>query len=184
MGQVRDHYCIGIDPGYGMTGIVLVDPTGEVLADFAAAHPPVIGQPEHERAVRFTTQLWAAIDQMLEKIPPDSVLRYGIETPVYTGHPVNFSKQWRLVQEIEARLHANSMLDMPVQLAEIGPTTSKKLLTGKGDADKRDVIMAGPYRNRPDLRDVTREALADAYAHAHAAKLTEDYHMLWRCDVV
>ena len=180
MGQVRDHYTIGIDPGYGMTGIVLVDPTGEVIDEFASSYPPVVGEPEYLRASRMAARLWAAIDIMLEKVPPGSVLRYGIETPVYTGNALTFSKQWRLVQAIEHRLQIVDDVTIVRELAEIGPTASKKLLTGKGDASKWDMVSASPYSGRVDLDMATREALADAYAHANAAKHAQDYYTIWR----
>lgn len=153
----------GIDPGYGMTGMVLVDHLGELVAYAAFGRRP--GEHEAKRAVLHANDV---IDVVRGWIDMSGRLRVGIETPVYTQNPATFAKQWRLVQEIEGFL-----MGMDVELVEVGPTTSKRVLTGSGLADKAAMVAASPFAGLPMPED-KREALADAWGHALAARKSHD----------
>ena len=177
MGRVQAGYpwCIGIDPGYGMTGMVLVDSFGDVVSEWAGARAP--GEHEASRAALHAGVIGVQMANMVCMMPL-CTLRVGIETPVYSGNALTFSKQWRLIQAIEQML-----LGFPkvhIELAEIVNSTSKKVLTGNGGADKDAMVAASPYAGRTDLATSVREALADAYAHALAGQQTRDYNNFWR----
>jgi Holliday junction resolvasome RuvABC endonuclease subunit len=161
------YWAIGIDPGFGETGLVLLDPKNKVRA-YATMKDAARGNADVLRARHLATRVAGMIaNWFIQHELRDPVV--CIELPVYTGNPVNFGKQIRLIQEIETRLHVYAR-----RLIEVNPTQSKKLATGRGDATKPVVIAASPFHEDGGLlpkeaRYATREALADAWAHAQAA---------------
>ena len=106
------------------------------------------------------------------------VCRIGIELPVVAikrgpggrvlGMNVEtYKKQVRLLQMVEAFLIFNVASMCELEVAEFGNATSKKLLTGNGQADKNEMLAAGPFTK---MKPVGRaKTLTDAYAHALSA---------------
>lgn len=96
-------------------------------------------------------------------------LDIGIELPVYSrkAGPQTLIKQARLLQEIESGIFhvLTGELD-ECWVTEVNPRTSKSL-AGCGPREKP--VEQSPFRLEPqDIRDSTREALADAWAHSLA----------------
>jgi len=170
-------YVIGIDPGYGMTGLVLVDDAGNLLDSYTLDRAP--GEHEGVRAVNHANEIAGKLDEwIIEKCPPD--VRVGIETPTFNGNPLTYSKQWRLIQAIESNLCALALQlkAVKITLAEVNPKTSKRVLTGNGDANKADMVDKSPFQTCSYMPLPEREALADAWGHAAAARVAKDVEEL------
>jgi hypothetical protein len=80
---------------------------------------------------------------------------------------LNYSKQIRVVQEIESGIYfrvASTVFECWV--TEINPKSAKVLATNDGDADKAQMVQASPFRDTVKYRvnKAAREALADAWA--------------------
>lgn len=156
-------WAIGIDPGFGETGLVLR--RGNKVRAWATLSCPPNGTPYF----RTLALAWAVQEILIEWIGKHKVKRLdiGIETPIYKNAH-SFELQWRLVQEIESNV---VLLNVPeLWLTEVGPTASKKLATGNGSASKNAMIAACPFfPNDLGYERETAEAIADAWAHSLAA---------------
>lgn len=168
---------VGIDPGFMLTGLVLMAPDGGVAA-FATYHSPV-----HADVIGRTAAIGNSIvTHILQWIWQFNikVVDIGIEMPVYRNNAGTLMLQMRLVQEVESGLyHLIGPELKSCYIYEVDPMTSKKLATGKGNADKGEMIVACPllalWGDKPMAQNVM-EAVADAWAHTlitmheHAAK--------------
>jgi Holliday junction resolvasome RuvABC endonuclease subunit len=167
------HWYLGIDSGFGETGLVMLDWHLKVRA-FATATCKPRGKSDVARACSLGGHI---VDLVRQWVLDYNIrnLTIGMELPVLTKNPVNYSKQVRLVQEIESGLLmtvAGLIEPGPCTLLEFGPSTSKRAATGDGSADKLQVINTSPFALAvmPEkLANNTREALADAWAHAITA---------------
>lgn len=158
-------WTIGIDPGFGQTGVVLL--RGPEVKEFAVySRGP--GEPAFQRTAYLGEKILNTLHQWL--------LRYGIErldvaieTPIWKKNAHNFELQWRLVHHIEFGLWVWVSSETRLWVTEVPPTTSKKLATGDGRASKETVAEASPFlrANFPD--DTTWTTLGDAWAHSRAA---------------
>lgn len=163
MERVRSHWTLGIDPGYGMMGVVLLDRAGDTRTTWTLGSPP--GAPEYRRAVSAAVAVACTVDQWAEML--DAPLWVGIEVPFYNNNAPTYAKQVRLVQELEHQLAGLQACD---RIYEVAPATSKRALTGDGRADKAAMVAASPFAGRVDMSRESREALADAYGHALAVR--------------
>lgn len=156
---------IGIDPGLGETGVVILDPQDSVIA--CATWTAARGN-DLERCISLagTVAAW-----VFRNVPPGKTqVEIGLETPVLTGSAVVFAKQWRFISLLEYFLWLEARkLNRPVALIEVTPSESKKALTGYGAADKEDMIGYSSFTDSP-VKQHTKETLADSEAHAQAAK--------------
>lgn len=173
-----DRWTVGIDPGLTETGMILLDPSQQYQAGATFTASRISGS-DLERIVN----LGASVTSMLAAWTVQHGIRrvlIGMEYPFMNSGFNNvqtYRKQISLLHEIESALWRQSRDSRKVygddatlvRIAEINPTVSKRLLTGDGKADKSDMIAAGPFEGRADIPRFTREALADAYAHAMAA---------------
>lgn len=168
-GKKESLYCLAVDPGFVETGLVLIAP-GKKLKAFATFRAPQ-GIHDSCRAIGLTKAIG---EQILDWLEPLALINanvlVGIELPVYTGNAVVFTKQVRLIQEIEAWLSA---ILSTARLIEIYPTESKFILTGRGGANKEEMINASPFKKMSMPRE-TQEALADAWGHGIAALSLRD----------
>ncbi len=157
-------YCLAVDPGFVETGLVLIAP-GKKLKAFATFRAPS-GIHDSCRAIGLTKAIGEQILTWLEPLKLlEKNLIIGIELPVYTGNALTFTKQVRLIQELEAWFSA-ILEETP--LVEVYPTESKMLSTGRGGANKEEMIHASPFKKMSMPRE-TQEALADAWGHGIAA---------------
>lgn len=173
-------WIVGIDPGYTMTGVVVINPERKVESWAAFSLKPA--GAEHARAMRMSSGIALWLFSKLSHL--DDEIWFSMEMPVYTHNPQTFIKQVRLVQAIESRLLFTVGLSESkfVYLAEVQPSASKRIATGKGNADKADMVLASPFANLdPGITWDIREALADAWAHGMAAE--EATTKSWRLDV-
>lgn len=174
--MTNDRWAVGIDPGLTETGMVLLDPAGKYKAGATFRAARVSGS-DLERVVNLGTSVIGMLAAWTVAYGIKRVL-IGIEYPIVSsGNVVSYRKQVALLHEIERSLWQQSLTSFKVygedttlvRIAEINPTISKKGLTGDPLADKASMIAHGPFRDREEIPRPTREALADAYAHAQAA---------------
>jgi len=162
----KGRWRVGIDPGFGLTGLVLVAPD-DVVAAFATYHSPV-----HADVIGRTAAIGNSIvTHILQWVWQFNIraVDIGIEMPVYRNNAGTLMLQMRLVQEIESGLyHLIGPELKSCYVYEVDPTTSKKLATGKGNADKGEMIVACPllslWGDKPMSKEIM-EAVADAWAH-------------------
>lgn len=163
-----DKWSIGCDPGFGEAALVLYRDSNEneVLA-YATWTAPNPNDPPAARAMSLADRM---IDQIVFWIEQFDIrlLDIGIETPIMARNVDGFSKQWRLVQELESGImHRISGELVECWVTEVNPSQSKMLATNDGRASKAEMIASSPFRTS-GFRDSTKEALADAWAHGLA----------------
>ena len=166
--------------------MVLLAPEGHYLSGitFRAAKEG----PDLQRIVNLADVIVATLKSWVFDHKIKGVL-VAIEYPILRGGTPSYNvetyrKQVNLLHEIEAamwrwsndRYGMATSIDDPtrghaeIKIAEINPTASKRAATGSGSASKDEMIFASPFERRDDVRRPTREALADAWAHAVAAR--------------
>lgn len=171
-----DLWSVGIDPGLTETGMVLLDPARKYRAGATFTAPRMSGT-DLERVVN----LGASVVGMLAAWSVQYGFRrvlIGMEYPIVSSGNISaYRKQVSLLHEIERELWAQTQASCKVygedatlvRIAEINPSVSKRLLTGDSKASKEEMVAKGPFGDRREIPLLTREALADAYAHACAA---------------
>jgi Holliday junction resolvasome RuvABC endonuclease subunit len=164
-------WSIGIDPGFGMTGVVLLKASEqEKVVDAAVFSCGASAGNHFERTISLSASV---VDQVCRWITDHKIthLDIGIETPIFGKHRnANvFSLQWRLIQELESGLvYVPASFDgmRELWITEIHNKTSKMLATGSGEADKPAMIAASPFNGNKEFDQSRLEALADAWAHS------------------
>lgn len=167
MAPVSVKWVAAIDPGFGETGMVLINPLGHLVA--YATWTLSDGIP----SVRATSLATAVVCEIIDwkEAYKFEWLLVGLEMPIMKmGNAFTFGLQMRLIQEIEAGLWNAGM---KMTLCEVSPTASKRILTGDGRADKSAMILSSPFKSFHELSQSSREALADAWAHSKAALALE-----------
>jgi len=168
-------YSIGIDPGLRETGVVLCheEDTGGVapayvLDEWVTYSCPSAGNEDLPRVVSLASSVVYAVLDFVKRYEIEQ-LDICIELPVYNHNAATYTKQIRLLEEIESGLFFAVAGELEtLYLTEVYPTTSKKLLTGNAKAGKADMILAYEMVNGPlDVKSLhTKETVADAYAHS------------------
>ena len=97
---------------------------------------------------------------------------------MYKRNPATLMLQLRLLQEVETGLvMLVPSLCSRSWITEVNPSTSKKLLTGNGKAEKPQMVANSPWSNwKADgvLRNFDQaHTLADAWAHAMSAPVRQ-----------
>ena len=163
-------HIIGIDPGFGETGVVLyTDATPDIL-DWATFSCPPHGQAAAARAASLAEHVlvelikWVATYQITN-------LDVCIEIPfLKRGRVDSYQKQMRVVQELESGiLFRLSSEVMELWVTEVSPTQAKLLACNYGQATKEQVVAASPFSAYPMDAQTTLEAVADAWAIGQAA---------------
>ena len=165
-------WSIGIDPGLTETGMVLCQESPKMeqtLVEWRTFSCP----PNDEDLTRVVSLASTAVETVIEWVEEYGIERLdvSIEMPVYTHNAASYTKQIRLLEEIESGLfYTVTGLVNEMHLTEVFPTTSKSLLTGSSRADKDRMVsefekMSGVVL---EARRETKEAVADAYAHSLA----------------
>lgn len=166
---------IGIDPGFGATGVVATDLAGAPLRWLVISH-----RDARQRLIPRANGIADAVVDFILKVVEESGAKdvaICIETPIYNGNPAIFTKQLYLLALIETYLWfimAGSGVDCT--LNECNPTTSKRLATGNPYADKQEMIKHSPFHtmaliiNNASEVDCTVETLADSWAHSLSAR--------------
>ena len=168
-------WSIGIDPGLRETGVILCrDGTEPEVIEWVTYTCP----PGDEDITRVVSLGAYVVDTVLGWIEEHGIeqLDVCIELPVYTHNAASFTKQIRLVEEIESGLFHLVVGEVnQFYMTEVYPSTSKGLLTNDGRADKDRMIAC--YEEMAGLdwpegtRKHTKETVADAYAHSLACWL-------------
>ena len=159
-------YAIGIDPGVTQTGLVLRR-GNEILAH--QTYSVSRGECACMRVVSLADVIVGKIDDWIFQYDI-CVLDTAIETPIYNSNPKGFELQWRLVQAIETGII--DVLDGfvgEIWITEVGPTASKKLSTGRGNANKPEIAAASPFEEEDFPNTNSFYTIADAWSHSLAA---------------
>lgn len=172
-------FSVGIDPGYGCAGLVLVrhDLVCDTVVAFSLFEdllgrgaPTVFRSQDMARRLGSTIGGWVAAHGIRD-------LAVGLELPIYNRNPEAYAKQYTLIQAIEAVLcsYVAPRVDDLV-IAEPNPSESKHLATGSGAASKDEMYRKSPFvavEFRDAMAKLTkdqRETLSDAWAHSLAAR--------------
>lgn len=162
-------WVLGIDPGFGMTGLVLRREDARDVVAWATYTLPRENAPELQM-LRSVSLAQAIVDCVAEWIAEYDVrvLEVCIEQPIYNHNAKILMLQCRLFEDIERGL-AEAIEPVLDQLwfTEVNPMRSKLLLAHDGSANKRAMIAASPFVEAAHPQDV-KEALADAFAHSLA----------------
>ncbi len=177
---------IGIDPGFGMTGVVLCRGASDPVAWELHSLEPGRASNPNLRAQSLATNIVNCITTWVDTFGIAEV-EIAIETPVYKNNAGTLMLQMRLLQETETGL----MMLMPsfckrVWLSEVNPTTSKRLLTGNPKAKKPEMVAYSPWSDWKTDKSLANfdqaHTLADAWAHSLSAP--ERQHDLTTCRLV
>jgi len=169
-------HSIGIDPGLGETGLVLCTEDSrkeQVLHHWRTYSCPPADNADLTRVVSLASSV---VDTIIGWIDEEHIteLDVCIELPVYKHNALTYTKQIRLLEEIESGLFftATGLIDKMV-LTEVYPTTSKTLLTSNSRAKKPEMVRCFEKLTgwTLDAPKATKEAVADAYAHSLACWL-------------
>ena len=167
-------WSIGVDPGFGKTGLVLCR-DDDVNAPVAwATFTCPTGETDLNRACTLGGEV---VNQVTTWIEEHEIkhLDISIEMPIMRrgsrrgADPVTtFMKQMRLIQEIESGVvYLVGSLVKDSWITEVNNKTSKVLAAGNGSASKPMMVRASPFRDMK-ANVATKEALADAWAHGLA----------------
>lgn len=163
-------WVIGIDPGFGMTGLVLRREDSPEVVAWACYALPREEAPDAQ-VLRSASLAQAVVDCASAWVLEHDIeeLEVCIEQPIYNHNAKILMLQIRLFEDIEQALV--QMIESEVTslwITEMNPSTSKRLLAKDGKAGKREMIAASPFKDLPQVQAV-KEALADAYAHSLSA---------------
>lgn len=168
-------WAIGIDPGLRETGVVLCkDKLEPEMVEWVTYSCP----PGDEDLTRVISLGGAVVDCVIGWINQYGIdaVDVSIELPIYNHNAATFTKQIRLVEEIESGLfHIATGEVKQFYMTEVYPATSKGLLTNNGRAKKPEMIscyekLTGQvWPQGTNLH--TKETVADAYAHSLACWL-------------
>lgn len=169
-------YSIGIDPGLRETGVVLCHEEMSyeggvpvyVVDEWVTYSCPSGSDEDLTRVVSLASSVVHAILDFIKRYDIKE-LDIGIELPVYKRNAATYTKQIRLLEEIESGIFFAVTGEVEhLFLTEVYPTTSKALLTSNAKADKEEMVRHYEVLNGEiDSKSRhTRETVADAYAHS------------------
>jgi Holliday junction resolvasome RuvABC endonuclease subunit len=182
----QERWAIGIDPGLRETGVVLckdgVEP--EMMEWVTYSCPP--GDADITRVVSLGGSVVDCIVGWIREYGIEE-LDVTIELPVYTHNAASFTKQIRLVEEIESGLfHVVTDCVSKLYMTEVYPSTSKGLLANNGRAGKDEMIECYERVTQQEwpagTKKHTKETVADAYAHSLASWMSGGNLRLSRMD--
>jgi Holliday junction resolvasome RuvABC endonuclease subunit len=155
---------LGIDPGLGETGLVLLDEYGQVqeAATVRGEGPTKIALQRVENLAQSVRgEIWS-----WRKLRSNELL-IAIEHPILRSTNVDtYRLQAATMHAIEREMLIMSMGFQGWGLVEVNPTTSKMQVTGLPKATKAQMVGASPFSYGAGNRRSLVEALADAWAHA------------------
>ena len=172
------NWSIGIDPGFGETGVV-VRSDGSITDVATWKCPP--GPADMLRSFYLADEVFGWLFEVCERRKVKR-LDVAIERPIlarmgqYRPASINveaYAKQMRFYQSISQLVHFLPADEL--WLTEVYPSVSKKLATGKGNATKSDIrgcLVAALPRNievgskYDKSNKSSQEAIADAWAHS------------------
>lgn len=167
---MKTRWVVGIDPGFGMTGVVLRHEDSREVVAWACYCLPRENAPGAQ-VLRSASLAQAVADCISGWIIEHeiSVLEVCVELPIYSHNAAILILQIRLFEDIEQAMAQMIVAQVEqLWLTEMYPATSKSLLTGNGAANKRQMILASPFAGLAEVQEI-KEAIADAYAHSLSA---------------
>lgn len=168
-------FSLGIDPGFTETGLVLrLDGQRKQILEGVVLSCRPNGSA-FMRTLALCDQITDYIGAWID-LYEILYIDITIERPIYNQNPDSFEKQWRLVQAIESQLvlmpimaELDDQLLREYWLTEVMPSTSKKLATGDGKANKYRVARVSPFLEQDFEKRDTWQTLGDAWSHSLAA---------------
>jgi len=169
-------WAIGIDPGFGETGMVLRRHGDDAVVEYALlARGP--GEHAFPRTVALVDQVGSQLEEWISAYHIRD-LDVALETPIYNANPHSFELQWRLVHAIEEWLYfCVTGMVRALWLTEVSPTTSKKLGGGRGGASKPEIAARMPVLACPPAASDSLYTVADAWAHSLSAWRKDATHI-------
>ncbi len=160
---------LGIDPGYAIIGVGVVDYTGNKFKTVAYdAITTEAGVPTPLRLQKIFTELNAYID----KYKPDAV---AVEELFFN------SNQKTAIHVAQARgVIIVSAVNKGINLYEYTPLQIKQAVTGYGRADKKQIqqmVKMMLNLNAVPKPDDVADALAVAICHAHSSNLNDKLNL-------
>lgn len=158
-------WVLGIDPGFNNTGAVL-RLTGEDTLEAACWSNNNTNDWEVLRAMSICIPMMETVLAWLHK-HNITELKICLEDPVYNSNAKTFMVQMVLYTMIQTYIYDYlvPVLDK-VYLTYVNNKSSKKRMTGDGNASKEAMIAASHWVGRKDMTYNQRHTLADAYAHS------------------
>ena len=155
---------VGIDPGVGRAGVVIMNRDGGV--DAAATFKST--ETEFTHGCRVIDLSREMTNWVVENTPRKTTLVLSIESPIAKRgkhfNPHGFALQWRLVQA----LISGHWWDYVYEIHN----KQVKVTAGSASADKDYMVNASPF-SYDDYSKADAEALADAWAIAKTAHLND-----------
>lgn len=152
---------LGVDPGTRATGygVVEIEGSKETVIEYGVLRL----DPEDAQPLRLK-QIFERLTDVIARHLPDEC---AVEMPVYGKNPQSMLKLGRA--QAAAMLAA---LTREVPITQYTPSEVKKAVTGKGNADKMQVMfmvrrLLGVTDADPPLTHDASDALAVALCHAH-----------------
>lgn len=163
---------VGIDPGMKRTGVVIMSENKNVMmaATFASTGKEFTKFSHGERVLDLSSEIYEWVGSQLAMLAYDKI-KLVIETPIMnkTRNVKTYALQWRTVQAIISRFRREYDAD----IIEVHNTAVKIAGTGRGNADKDEMIFNSPFEEGQFGDTVTGhdsvEALADAWGIALCA---------------
>lgn len=163
---------LGVDPGMKRTGAVIMSEEKEVIAaaTFASSGPKFTKFSHGERVLDLSSEVYQWFENSCGYYGYDTI-KLAVETPIMNKvrNVKGFSLQWRTVQAIISRFRREYDAD----IIEVHNTAVKIAATGRGNADKDEIIFNSPFAEGQFGDTVTGhdsvEALGDAWAIALCA---------------
>ncbi len=163
---------IGIDPGLTATGIVLARPRNKGIEVVRTGVMGAEGENWYEKCDNLSLRIKNWIIQNTSQLDMIWVM---VEEPtnMLQSRAWSAALQNRLLSMMVHNVTLIGMEERTVRVSIIHPMTVKKLFTGKGNADKDDMIDAAKliYQFKKKWNRKIQEATADAIAIAHCCWL-------------
>lgn len=158
-------WVLGIDPGFGGTGAVLRLGNETTVVGQACWHNDSADEWEVLRSMSICIPMMETVLGWIEEYDIRS-LEVCLENPIYNGNAKTLMKQMALYTLIQTYVfdYLQPVLD-ELFLTFVNNKSSKRRLTGDGNADKDKMIAACGWIDK-SLTYTQKHTLADAYAHS------------------
>jgi Holliday junction resolvasome RuvABC endonuclease subunit len=165
MGAETKAWSLGVDPGFGNTGVVLRLAGDNKVVGEACWLNDQSSDWEIRRAASICIPMMETVLAWIDK-HDIRVLEVSLENPIYNGNPRTLMVQMALYTMIQVYIYDYLLPHLEeLYLTLVNNKTSKKLLTQDGGADKDKMIKHSPWVGTK-LTFSQKHTLADSYAHS------------------
>ncbi len=160
---------LGIDPGTRFTGFGIIEfiNNQHKLLDYGVIRPPYNAPLEKRYLAIFTS-----IEHLIEKFKPQNLV---VETQ-FVGKNVQSAIKLGMARGVCLLAAARASIDVK----EYTPTMTKKSVTGRGHASKKQMqkMVAMLLNIDPEIKEDAADALAIAICHIHTLQLNSKIQTL------